>query len=282
MSVFNLKIEYPNIDYNWYQVSPTGESKCPANWILESEDPQWQYFNYVGIGWVQSLNEINEDSIKIPIQVGNISDLNKKEFTFSHIPAGTEEYIIAVEYREGMTEYLTYQGEVWETTTLTIPNGSEYIKIYAPESDSGIMSIYINAEEIDFEFRTKDYDINTEQNNFKINTNNKVSRTLDNTLISTSLKNRDVYYSNELILYNSEAKELDLLLDTALLNNLKIDVNINITDKAGFNLANIPSGSLENWVKYHYITHNYSQKTGLYAYVTLEYKNDENNNATYL
>lgn len=190
------------------------------------------------------------------------------------------QYDLNIKFNDSTTKTYTRVAGDWDTLLVEIPSYTEYIEISV--DGDGASALIISVEDLSFTFVTNDFDINTEQNKFQINTNNRNSYTLDNTVIQTSLRERDVFYSNDLILKNAESIELDELLDVSLLNELLVSVNIDISDEAGSNLANIPSGSDENIVKYYYVSHYYGHKTGIYSYVTLNYKNDPYNNKTYI
>jgi len=281
MSTFNFKLEYPEIDYSWQQVNEDGTPKCPANWVLDDLTEFFRYF-LDDETWILLTNF--GEGFTIPITTNDISLNESSKIIFSHTTTTSGysgEYLIKFIWNDvGDHTYKPFLtiGEYLDME-VDIPSYAEYIKIESPDNADIQMEFQVA---IDFEIKTPSYEINTEQNDVTIKTNNKSSLSLANTILTTSLSKRDVFYKNELTIKNEDEQALNNLIDLARMNKLLVSVNINISDSAGSNLANIPSGGLDNKVKYWYMGHGSSQKTGLYSYINLSYKNNNKNLSTYI
>lgn len=279
MSSFNLKIEYPDVNQKRYETNEDGTAKCPPYWTVDGDE--FERYEYINTNYSE-LQMLKDESFKIPFKTSFIDDLETRTLTFSHkleTSTNFDDYMIQVTFSDDNTDYenlyFSYDTK-YLTRTFDIPSNAQYIKFdfsYINVSTS----VYFYTD-IKFEFNTKQFEINTEQNDVSVKLNNKQSRTIDNTLVATSIKKREVFYKNDIIITKADEDELNELTELARTNRLLISMNIDISDEAGDNLANIPSGGSDNIVKYWYLNHSGTRKTGLYSYITINYKlNDENN-----
>lgn len=275
MSTFQLKIEYPDINYDWYQQNTNGTAQCPANWIFYGDDNIERY-NEVQNGWI--LNLFYEESVKIPVKTYEV-DFETHTLTFKHICyndlTGEKPFQLKIYYNLDDYETIDFDSTgSLEVTVLTIPENTEYVIIEVVTS--GVtLDLYVD---IEFDFSTSWFDINTELANFSTSNNNKVSATIDNTLIVTSLGKRDISYTNNQTQLPEETKELDSLCDLALLNNFTVVLYVDSVELGGDSLGGMPTAGTGNLIKYYYQNHSSTEKTGLYKYLTIQYKNDVNNN----
>lgn len=273
MSTFNLKLEYPDQNFSWYETNEDNITpRCPTGWVVESTT---EFARYYKDGARYTTDILVDENISIPFESLDVSDISTRVFEFTHLfDAGPVAYSIDIYFND--TDFTTLNfasANVEYIETVQIPNNTEYIKIVAPTTN-GLTHIY---SDIEFRIFTGEFDITTELSNMSVNSNNKISISVNDTVNVTSLKNRDVLYKNEFILTSTEEKEFNSLLNLALLNKLLVSVNINYTDEAGDSLASIPSGGLENVIKYYFINNTRTQKTGLYSYMNMTYQQFSNN-----
>lgn len=273
MSNFRLEIDYPTINYDWYKKNTDGTPKCPVNWKFYGADNIERYIEQSN-GWV--LNMYEGESTSIPIETNEI-EFNTHTVQIQNIGyhegVGEIDYDVEFWFNDTDFQTVTYTTGSLETTTLTLPEGVTYLRIESTTPDVYI-TLYVD---IQFSFYTSWIDINTELSDFSTANNNRVSTTVDDTLIVTSLAKRDVFYANNLIMSNEERKEMDSLVDLAILNNLLVLVVIDAVELGGNSLGGLPTTAIENYITYYFKGHSSTQKTGLYEYVNLQYKNDVDN-----
>lgn len=277
MSVFNIKLEYPEINPKYYKTNSDGRTpKCPANWDINELS---EFGRYVVLGDEYYLQLDYGETIETPFLTNNISNLTNKTLTFKHFVSGatTENYTILVFFNDTDFKVLSFaESNVEYTRTFEVPSNAEYIKFLGVED----FTLWL-AVDFDYNFSTGDYQINTEQNDVSIAPNIVSNVTLSNKVVSRKLSKTDVTYTSKPILIREDELSIAAVCDLARLNKILLSVNINIVEEAGNSLSNLPSGGDENWVKYYCESHKRTEKTGIYRYLDLRYRKDVNSNAIY-
>lgn len=277
MSTFNLEMQYP-AKIDWYETNTDGTPKCPAYWSIFNE--QSEFSRYVNQDYV-IIN--SREGVQIPFRANNIEELPtaqvKISIQYNHVGTDTHPVNIWFNNVDFITINLVAIGG-YNTFTIDLPSNTEYILIIAGLIDSED-SIEIKTD-TEFEFKTDNFKINTEQNDTSVNLNNKSTRMIDNSIYTTSLKEREIKYGGSTILLPEKELQLEQLVDLSSLNNFLTLFNVNINDGAAQNLAGIGYGGEENIVTYYFHKYIRTQKTGLYSYIDLTYELNPNASEVYL
>lgn len=277
MSSFKLKLNYPTINYDWYEVNDDGTAKCPAYWTITGDDAE-RYLQDDDDLWYIVLSA--DEAVKIPFKTVSINNITTRNLVFSEYSAyaPTAMYIrVWFNETDYVDETLITAGTTTHEHTIEIPSNTEYIKI---ENISTIsFNFYVD---IDIEIETSENDINTELGNFDIGMNHSISKTIDGTLISTKITPNIVSYANEIILEPEQETEINELVRLAKLNKFLVLILINTYETAGNSIAGIGSGGAENWNTFYYSGHKRTQKTGLYSHIAITYQSDVKESLVYI
>lgn len=110
-----------------------------------------------------------------------------------------------------------------------------------------------------------------------MNMNLRTSKTIDYKNYVTKVKETEVNYMDFVKLFPTQIDEIKQIGSIASLNNLITYMDININDIAIKTLGNIGAGGAENWKRFFFRYIDVTQKSGLYSYVDIYYKQDPNN-----
>ena len=252
------------------QTNTDGTDKCPLFWDLSEQSEITDRYNFL-FGEKSMILNYGE-IVSIPILSGTYKSDLKPMLTIKFYASGT--------FGETQDFYVGFGGDDFELYELTL-NSDETFEIEIPENTDSIEIVnfennYLYVfEDYEISFTTSEItDFNPEFTNLSIDSKLVNSKTLANKIRQRKTGLTAVRYTFNPTITPYQNKEIDDVRDFARLNKLLMLVYINYSETNGDTLANFPEES--GYIKYFYVNHSTTQKTGLYEYLSLTIANQPN------
>lgn len=251
------------------QTNGDGTDKCPLFWELEEQATISDRYNS-NLGEKSMILGFGE-TINIPISSGVYKSNIKPILTINFYASGTT----------GNTQnfYLRFNGDFVSYELLLNIKGVYEIEI--PENAEKIEILNVNNnylhvfEDYKISFKTTPItNFRAEFTEFSIDPKLVNSKVLSNKIRQRKIGKTEVQYTFDPVITSDQNAEIDDIRDFARLNKLLTLVYINYSETNGDTLADFPQES--GYIKYFYITHSTTQKTGLYEYINLTVANRPN------
>ena len=216
---------------------------------------------------IVNYNELLRIPLKSGIYKSNTKPLLKISMYATGTVGGTQMFSVSfggvfVEYELPLNTVTEYEIEVPENTT--------NIELF------NIVNNYLYVfEDYEVVFKTTPItEFNAEFTSFSIDAKLVNSKTLANQVRQRKIGKTEVQYIFQPIITPEQNAEIDDVRDFARLNKFLMLIYINYSETNESTLANFPQES--GYIKYFYVNHSTTQKTGLYEYLNLTIANQPN------